>query len=258
MNKRKRKSISKTTRFEVFKRDNFTCQYCGISGADVLLEIDHMVPVKEGGDNSILNLLTACKDCNGGKGARLLSDNTILNKNRKQMKELHDKREQILAMLEYQKELLAIDDEIIKSIKLIIGRGYDGRYLMPAGVGLILNIVKKCGLENTLRATEAAVGKNYSVEDLINKIRAIAINNKNIEADPPLREAQRIYYIVYKDIFLETSERLRLIKEIRTWLINDGMTLAITDLAKYWEGNPQMFWNAIKTVYEREVACRQD
>ena len=55
----KRKTIPKTVRFEVFKRDKFTCQYCGQMAPDVILEIDHIKPVAEGGENDILNLITA-------------------------------------------------------------------------------------------------------------------------------------------------------------------------------------------------------
>ena len=59
-----RKAIPKSVRFEVFKRDKFTCQYCGASAPDVILEIDHIRPVSKGGTNDILNLVTACRDCN--------------------------------------------------------------------------------------------------------------------------------------------------------------------------------------------------
>ena len=69
---KKRESITKTKRFEVFKRDLFTCQYCGNSPPKIVLEIDHINPVSDGGDNSIDNLIAACFDCNRGKGARLL------------------------------------------------------------------------------------------------------------------------------------------------------------------------------------------
>src|SRR4051812_7427688 len=60
----KRKGISKTVRFEVFKRDSFACVYCGRSAPEVILHIDHINPVSKGGDNDILNLRTACEDCN--------------------------------------------------------------------------------------------------------------------------------------------------------------------------------------------------
>ena len=48
-----RKPLSKKIRFEVFKRDKFTCQYCGRMSPDVILEVDHIEPVAEGGDNEI-------------------------------------------------------------------------------------------------------------------------------------------------------------------------------------------------------------
>ena len=49
-NKNVRKAISVKLRFEVFKRDNFTCQYCGRKSPDVILHVDHIDPVKNGGD----------------------------------------------------------------------------------------------------------------------------------------------------------------------------------------------------------------
>jgi hypothetical protein len=67
-----RKSMSKKTRFEIFKRDGFTCQYCGAQPPDAVLVVDHINPVANGGDNDHLNLITSCEVCNQGKGARLL------------------------------------------------------------------------------------------------------------------------------------------------------------------------------------------
>lgn len=66
----KRKPISKKTRFEVFKRDGFKCQYCGAHPPAVLLHVDHVVAVANGGRNDMDNLVTACEPCNLGKGAR--------------------------------------------------------------------------------------------------------------------------------------------------------------------------------------------
>jgi hypothetical protein len=68
-----RKHISARTRFEIFKRDGFKCQYCGKSSPNVILEVDHILPVKEGGTNELMNLVCACEECNGGKAAVLLS-----------------------------------------------------------------------------------------------------------------------------------------------------------------------------------------
>ncbi len=66
-------ALSKKKRFEVFKRDGFTCQYCGQRPPEVVLEVDHITPKSKGGDGDPLNLITACFDCNRGKGARELA-----------------------------------------------------------------------------------------------------------------------------------------------------------------------------------------
>lgn len=68
-----RKPLSKRTRFNIFKRDRFACQYCGSTPPAVVLEVDHVLPVAAGGTNASHNLITACFDCNRGKGAGLLS-----------------------------------------------------------------------------------------------------------------------------------------------------------------------------------------
>ena len=69
----KRVAISKKTRFEVFKRDGFKCQYCGAHPPAVLLHVDHITPVSRGGCNDEDNLITSCEPCNLGKGARALT-----------------------------------------------------------------------------------------------------------------------------------------------------------------------------------------
>jgi len=67
-----RKPISKGLRFKVFKRDDFTCQYCGAHPPEAILHVDHINPVKLGGGNEMENLLTACSSCNLGKSATAL------------------------------------------------------------------------------------------------------------------------------------------------------------------------------------------
>jgi hypothetical protein len=64
-----RKTLSKRTRFEVFKRDQFTCQYCGKTPPGAVLWIDHILALANGGTDDSINLITACQDCNSGKAA---------------------------------------------------------------------------------------------------------------------------------------------------------------------------------------------
>lgn len=59
-------------RNDVFKRDDYTCNYCGSRGKS--LECDHVVPVSRGGSHDLDNLVTACKTCNQSKRDKLLSE----------------------------------------------------------------------------------------------------------------------------------------------------------------------------------------
>ncbi len=54
-------------RWEILERDKFTCQYCGQSAPSVTLQVDHKLPVVEGGTDETENLVAACSACNGGK-----------------------------------------------------------------------------------------------------------------------------------------------------------------------------------------------
>jgi 5-methylcytosine-specific restriction endonuclease McrA len=69
-----RSAISKRVRFEVFKRDRFICAYCGAHPPQVILEVDHIIPVSTGGLNDIDNLITSCFACNRGKADKSLND----------------------------------------------------------------------------------------------------------------------------------------------------------------------------------------
>jgi hypothetical protein len=64
-----KRSVSKKKRFNIFKRDSFSCRYCGRVPPQVVLEVDHIVPINEGGGNEEENLITACFECNRGKGS---------------------------------------------------------------------------------------------------------------------------------------------------------------------------------------------
>ncbi|PKU22781.1 HNH endonuclease [Telmatospirillum siberiense] len=59
------------TRFNVFLRDRFTCQYCGQSLPTHDLTFDHVIPRSKGGHTTWENVVTACSPCNLVKGSRL-------------------------------------------------------------------------------------------------------------------------------------------------------------------------------------------
>jgi hypothetical protein len=60
-------AVTKRIRFEVLKRDNYTCRYC--RSVDNELVVDHVTPLALGGSDQPSNLVAACKDCNSGKSS---------------------------------------------------------------------------------------------------------------------------------------------------------------------------------------------
>lgn len=59
------------TRFNVFLRDSFSCQYCGEDHPPHHLTFDHVIPRSKGGQTSWDNVVAACSDCNVRKGNKL-------------------------------------------------------------------------------------------------------------------------------------------------------------------------------------------
>lgn len=68
--KARRNPISGAFRHEVFVRDNYRCLECGATNMDRILEIDHIVPVSQGGTDEMKNLQTLCMICNRAKSNR--------------------------------------------------------------------------------------------------------------------------------------------------------------------------------------------
>lgn len=150
----KRKPISKKTRFEVFKRDKFSCQYCGLAAPLVILHVDHVVPVAEGGDNNILNLVTACQGCNSGKGKRLLSDDAAILLQKQQLDELQEKNEQRKLMLKWRKELKNAEETDVSIAVHDINQWSPEFIVSENGVRDIRRLIRMFGLSEVLIAID--------------------------------------------------------------------------------------------------------
>lgn len=70
-------------RWKILRRDKFICQYCGQAAPNVQLEVDHKVPLADGGTDDDSNLATACWACNRGKNG--LRQSIVLTGNKRQM-----------------------------------------------------------------------------------------------------------------------------------------------------------------------------
>ena len=58
------------SRINVYARDRYCCQYCGLRGTLSDLTFDHVLPRAQGGSTSWTNVVSACVSCNGKKGNR--------------------------------------------------------------------------------------------------------------------------------------------------------------------------------------------
>ncbi len=152
---RERTAISKKLRFEVFKRDSFTCQYCGKRAPDVVLHCDHVKPLAEGGSTDILNLVTACIDCNLGKGPRELSDDAALTKQLNQLALLQERREQIEMVIAWQKELEQLDELPVEHLDQR-WQELTGYHWTDFGKSKVRQLVKKYGLELVLQSLKTS------------------------------------------------------------------------------------------------------
>ena len=157
--KPKRKALSKKIRFEVFKRDKFTCQYCGRAAPEVVLQCDHIDPVANGGTNDILNLITSCFDCNNGKRDVPLADGQTLKKQMEMLSDLEEKRQQIEMMMRWRDELEGMEeyqvDKAAQSLEI------DGLGASEFGRKKIKKMLKKYSLEEFLIARDEAFEKYY-------------------------------------------------------------------------------------------------
>lgn len=173
----KRKAITKKLRFEVFKRDNFTCQYCGAKAPDAILEVDHIEPVGKGSKNDILNLITSCRDCNKGKSDRRLSDMSIVEKQRKQAETLQARREMIQLMAQWQQELLEEEDMLIDMFENQFTSIFQ-MSLTDHGRAKVRSWIKQFGYQEVIEALNIAADKYEEVDEAWNKIGGICYNRK--------------------------------------------------------------------------------
>lgn len=190
-----RKSLSKKIRFEVLKRDKFTCQYCGKSAPDVVLEIDHIKPVSKGGKNDIMNLITSCKDCNRGKSNIELSDDSVIKKQQAQLQEIAERKEQLEMMLEWRESLIDFEEECIDAVNdIFLAKTEWG--ISEHGKKKVKKWIADFSLIEVLDATEIAIeyyydGSEESWITAFNKISGICYVKRNQRNDPQL------YYINY-------------------------------------------------------------
>lgn len=188
----KRESIKKSVRFEVFKRDNFTCQYCGKSAPDVILHIDHIHPVAGGGGCDIINLLTSCVDCNLGKGAKELDDKSALAKQRQQLEELNERREQLEMMLSWREALSEISDDEVSALETCFLDRTD-RSFTESGRKTVSKWLKRHSVADLLSAMDSSLDTYFKDGDSENKDRHSELAAKAFNMIPRILSSRTKY-----------------------------------------------------------------
>lgn len=154
----KRDALGKKLRFEIFKRDSFTCGYCGKTPPDAILEVDHIKPVSKGGTDDMNNLITSCFDCNRGKrNIELKQVPPTLNENLEIIKEKEDQYN------EYQKLLKRINSRInreIEKVNIRYTEFYDGwEFSESFKAGTVKMFIKKLGFNEVMDAIDITGSK---------------------------------------------------------------------------------------------------
>lgn len=173
----KRKEVSASTRWQVFARDGFTCRYCGArAGQDgVELHADHLVSVADGGDNSIQNLVTACQRCNGGKGAKSLSEMPSADDVADRMAE---RAESITRQAEAMRQALSNEKQLHQQAVNLKCEAYevDDTLMEKGETQIILNLCREFGAETVLSWYRTAYGRNVSERRAVRYVCGIARN----------------------------------------------------------------------------------
>lgn len=156
-----REGLSKKLRFDVFKRDQFKCAYCGaVPSETVVLEVDHIKPVIEGGTNEIDNLVAACFDCNRGKGAGSLT--SIPQSLEEKAAQTHEREMQLRAFYEILEAKKSRKDEELWSIADIYMQRYCDDSILRVRLATIRSFLERLDYFEVLEAMEIATDKMYS------------------------------------------------------------------------------------------------
>ena len=243
--KKKRKGIGKKTRFEVFKRDKFTCQYCGRKAPDITLELDHIKPHSNGGTDNILNLITSCFECNRGKRDIPLDKLDELDKKRKQLEGLQDRREQIEMMIEWEEGLRNIESIETDKLQEIWEEG-TGYSWSKKGKKTINRLLKKYSYSLVLESIEIAIDTYYRVEEdedyqktiieyTFKKIGGICFNKHQCQINPEYNELTKLSSAAScKFSYYNWGYGLTLLKNARPYVKNISELKEFINKANNW------------------------
>lgn len=156
----------------------FCCQYCGKTPPQTTLEVDHIIPVKLGGQNLVDNLITSCFDCNRGKAANPLT--TLPQQTSDKAFILKEKEDQYKA---YQKLQKLVNDRVNKEtemVEIIFKRYFEDKIFSERfKTGTVKQFIIKRGYQEIAQAMEVACGKIHNAEQALKYFCGICWNKIN-------------------------------------------------------------------------------
>ena len=261
----KRQGISKKIRFEVFKRDKFKCQYCGSSAPEVLLQVDHINPVANGGTNEIINLITACFGCNNGKRDKLLSDDTTISKQKDQLEQLKERREQLEMMMNWHEGLKNLQGEIHNKLKEYWEELAVGFSISENGMLNVRKWAKTYSFDEIIKAMDTAAEEYLVFENGIvtieswgiafNKIPAIIKVTRDTIEKPDLKD---FFYIrgIIRNRFdnYNPAETFEWLEVARSWGASINELKKIASKTRSWSS----FKSDLNELIERYKEAEQN
>jgi hypothetical protein len=238
-------SIPKTLRFEVFKRDSFTCQYCGRSAPDVVLHADHIHPKSQGGEDAILNLITSCADCNLGKSDRLLSDQTVVAKQKATLDGLQERREQIEMMMEWQRGLMNLENEIIEQLANLWAELVRPFSLNQSGIASLRKLTRRFEVSEIAEAMRIATGHylqivnneptHQSVNRAWDSIGGICVNRRKEIKDPTFKLINYVRALLRRNLnYINERDIEPIIRNALDWGVQEASIRYTARNVKSW------------------------
>jgi hypothetical protein len=241
-----RKGIPKSVRFEVLKRDSFSCQYCGASAPDAVLHIDHIDPVANSGDNHITNLITSCEGCNLGKSDKALSDDSAVKKAKNQLDQLQERREQLEMMMEWQRGLRNLADDAVSQLCSYWEDLAPGYLVNSNGKKNIKKWTRAFSIPEITSAMDIAAEQYLEIkhgsgvtseswEKAFGKISGICRTNRESKDDPDLRELYYIRGILRNRLsYFDNAQALQYLKNARSWGVDLDTIKSIAYQTRSW------------------------
>jgi len=176
--------INPQLRFEIFKRDEFTCQCCGKSTPNVVLYVGYKKPIEEGGTTDENNLETRCYECSA----------------QKPLEHLSERREQLEMMIEWKRGWRTYQSDSLELVIEYIHSKMPGFSLKEKAKKEVGKALKKYNVAKVLDTIDDAAEKTLrydgndelirdSVEEYINNIHKFLY----VDSQPVIR--QKMFYV---------------------------------------------------------------